>query len=169
MRVPIPLKQRPLDYIYLGFFFFNLIFVSYNISLEQIVVRNPTDFTYPIWPLPFMIDIVHWWEKTFDPLLWARPPWYKATIWLDVFVFGPYYGAAIYAFIKGKEWIRIPTFIWASIMFTNVFIICSEEIWGPHASPELLMVLMANASWFFFPVFLGWKMWKNEHPFTVAE
>ena len=28
--------------------------------------------------------------------------WWKATIWLDVLVFGPYYLAAIIAFIKGK-------------------------------------------------------------------
>jgi hypothetical protein len=168
MRKVIPLKQRPLDYIYLGFFLFNLIFVSYNISLEQIVIKNPGSFSYPIWPLPFIINMVHWWEQTFDPLLWARPPWYKATIWLDAMVFGPYYLAAVYAFIKGKEWIRIPTFIYASIMFTNVFIICNEEIWGPYASPKMLMVLLANASWFIFPVFLVWKMWKKEHPFTMA-
>ncbi|MCX6234999.1 MAG: emopamil-binding family protein [Bacteroidetes bacterium] len=166
MRTVIPLKQRPMDFIYLGFFLFNLIFVSYNISLEQIVISDPGDFTYPVWPLPFMIDIVHWWETNFDPLLWARPPWYKATIWLDAIVFGPYYIAAIYAFIKGREWIRIPTFIYSSIMFTNVVIICSEEIWGPHASPAVASVLAANASWFIFPVFLVWKMWKQEHPFS---
>ncbi len=166
MQTVKPLRQRPLDHIYLGFFFFNLIFVSYNISLEQIVIKNPVDFSYPIWPPPFMINIVHWWEKTFDPLLWARPPWYKATIWLDVMLFGPYYAAAIYAFIKGKNWIRIPTFIWASVMFTNVFIILSEEIWGPHASPEVFIVILANASWIIFPLLLIWKMWKNPNPFS---
>ena len=80
--------------------------------------------------------------------------------------FGPYYVAAIYAFIKGKEWIRIPTFIYSSILFTNVFIIMSEEYWGPHATSSLFIVTMANAPWFLFPIFLIWKMWKNEHPFS---
>ena len=77
--------------------------------------------------------------------------------------------AAIYAFIKGKEWIRIPTIIFSSILFTNVTIIMSEEIWGPHASPQLIIVTLANAPWFFVPLFLIWKMWRQEHPFSREE
>ncbi len=165
-RQIIPLKERKTDYIYLAFFFLNLFYITYIVDLEQLVVGDPSNFTYPIWPLPFLIDMVHWWGKTFDPLLMARPPWWKATIWLDSVFFGPYYAAAIYAFIKGKEWIRIPTFIYSSILFTNVFIIMSEEYFGPHATPSPGMVTLANAPWFLFPIFLIWKMWKNEHPFT---
>ena len=81
-------------------------------------------------------------------------------------IFGPFYLTAIYAFVKGKDWIRIPTIIVMSILFTNVFIICSEEIFGPTPAINLPLVLFANTPWFLFPVFLIWKMWKNEHPFT---
>jgi hypothetical protein len=42
----------------------------------------------------------------------------------------------------------------------------SEEFWGPHASNAIVIVTIANAPWFLFPIFLIWKMWKNEHPFT---
>jgi hypothetical protein len=166
MRKVIPLKKRPVDYIYLVFFFINLTFITYIVDIEQIIIKDPSNFTYPIWPLPFLVDMVHWWGKTFDPLQWFRPMWWQATIWLDVILFGPFYLAAIYAFIKGKEWIRIPTFIIMSILFTNVFIICSEEIAGPTPALNLPLVLLANAPWFLFPIFLIWKMWKNEHPFT---
>ena len=166
MRKVIPLNQRKTDYIYLVFFFLNLLFITYIVDIEQIIIKNPDNFTYPIWPLPFLVDMVHWWGKTFDPLQWFRPMWWQATIWLDVILFGPFYLAAIYAFIKGKEWIRIPTFIIMSILFTNVFIICSEEIAGATPALNLPLVLLANAPWALFPVFLIWKMWKNEHPFT---
>jgi hypothetical protein len=166
MKQPIPLKNRPLDFIYIGFFAVNLLVITYIIDLEQLVVKDVHNFTYPFWPPAFMIDLVHWWGNTFDPLLMARPPFWKATIWLDVVVFGPFYLFALYAFIKGKDWIRVPTLVVMPILFTNVFIICSEEIWGISATGNLPMVLFANAAWFLFPVFLIWKMWKNPNPFT---
>ena len=162
----IPLKNRPVDYIYLAFFFINLFFITYIVDLEQLVIGNVHNFSYPFWPLPFFVDMVHWWGNTFDPLQSARPVWWKATIWMDVIVFGPYYVAAIYAFIKGKNWIRIPTLVIMPILFTNVFIICSEEIFGTCSAINLSLVLAANAPWALFPVFLVWKMWKSEHPFS---
>jgi len=166
MRETIPLKERRIDYIYIVFFLVNLLFITYIIDLEQLVVKDPSNFRYPVWPLPFFIDMVHWWGNNFDPLLMARPMWWKATIWLDVLFFGPYYLAAAYAFIKGKDWIRVPTFIIMSILLTNVFIILSEEIFGLIPAKNLLLVIMANAPWFLFPFFLVWKMWKNPFPFT---
>ncbi|MBN1199394.1 MAG: hypothetical protein JXA23_08580, partial [Bacteroidales bacterium] len=72
MRKLIPLKQRPVDYIYLIFFFLNLFFITYIVDLEQIVIKDPANFDYPLWPLPFLIDMVHWWGTTFDPLQWYR-------------------------------------------------------------------------------------------------
>ena len=169
MRTQIPLRERPVDWIYIAFFLVNLFFITYIVDLEQLVIKDVTNFKYPLWPLPFFVDMVHWWGNTFDPLQNARPMWWKATIWLDVLFFGPYYATAIYAFIKGKEWIRIPTFIIMSILFTNVFIILSEEICGLTPARNLPMVLLANAPWFLFPVFLVWKMWKNPNPFTRVE
>ncbi|HTX88841.1 MAG TPA: hypothetical protein VMC08_07635 [Bacteroidales bacterium] len=169
MRKSIPLGKRPFDWVYLGFFLVNLIIVTYSIDLEQIVIKDPFRFSYPAWPLPFFIDMVHWWGRTFDPLLMARPVWWQATIWLDVLIFGPFYAFAAYAFYKGKDWIRIPTLVIMPILFTNVTIICSEEIWGPFPARNLPVVLLANASWFLFPVFLVWKMAKKEHPFTEEQ
>jgi hypothetical protein len=167
MRKSIPLKERKTDYFYIFFFLLNLLYITYIVDLEQLVIKDVTYFKYPIWPLPFLVDMVHWWGNSFDPLQSARPVWWKATIWLDVILFGPYYAAATYAFIKGKDWIRIPTFIIMSILFTNVFIICSEEIFGPIPAINLPLVLFANAPWALVPILLIWKMWKNEHPFTM--
>ena len=166
LRRPIPLKQRPFDVALLGFFGINLLLVTYVISLEQIVIKTPFAYAPPAWPPQFLLTIIHWWEKTFDPLLWARPAWYRATIWLDVLAFGPYYATALYAFARGRDWIRIPSVIWASIMFTNVFIILSDELGGIHASPHPVVVVMANAAWLLAPFIVGWRVLRRQHPFT---
>ena len=168
MRTPVPLSRRRIDILFVAFFILNFSFITYIVDIEQIIIDNPQSFDYPLWPPPPLVDLVHWWGRTFDPVLLARPVWWKATIWIDSLLFGPYYLAAIYAFIKGKDWIRIPSIIWASVMMTNVTIIMSEEIFGPHASPRLGMVVFANLPWFLLPIGVIARMARSEHPFTQA-
>lgn len=162
----IPLKKRPIDIALIIFFIINFFFITYMIDVEQLVIADPTNFQYPVWPPRWLIDLVHWYGKNFDPVLMARPAWWRATIWIDSLFFGPYYLVAIYAFIKGKNWIRFGSIIWASVMLTNVSIILFEEINGTHASPELVRVLLANAAWVIFPVIVLFRMWKSVHPFS---
>src|SRR5215469_207239 len=168
MQETIPLSKRPLDIILVAFFAINLLFVSYLIDIEQLVIANPAHFTYPIWPPAPVIDAVHWWGRTFDRLLLARPVWFKVTIWLDNLLYGPFYAIAIYAFSKGKEWIRIPSIIYATMMLTGVIVILSEEAFGQYhaSSANLPIVVGANASWIIFPVIILLRMGLAEHPFT---
>jgi hypothetical protein len=166
MRRRIPLRRRAIDIALLGFFVFNLLFVSYVISLEQIVISAPASASAPLWPPRGAVALIHWWEKTYDPLLWARPAWYRATIWIDVLLFGPFYAAAIVAFARGHEWIRIPSFLWSGLMFANVTIILFDELLGEHASPHPWVVVAANASWLIVPIVMVWRMARSPHPFT---
>ncbi|HTJ50035.1 MAG TPA: emopamil-binding family protein [Cyclobacteriaceae bacterium] len=163
----IPLKKRPLDIIIIVFFIINLIFITYMIDVEQLVISNPDNFQYPLWPPAWMVDLVHWYGRTFDPVLMARPAWWRATIWIDSIFFGPFYAVAIYAFWKGKNWIRFGSIVWASVMLTNVTIILFEEVNGEHASPELFRVFLANAAWIIFPVIVMYRMWKSIEPFSA--
>jgi hypothetical protein len=150
----------------LAFFLINLCFTTYVVSLEQVVIADPARFTPPLWPPAPLLALVHWWEQTYDPLLWARPAWYRATIWLDVLAFGPYYVAAIYAFWRGRDWIRIPSVIWGAVLFTNVFIILFDELLGIHATPKPLVVVGANLPWLLMPFVVGWRVLRSPHPFT---
>jgi hypothetical protein len=168
MRVAIPLRRRPLDVALVVFFVVNLCFTTYVVSLEQIVIADPSHFTAPPWPPASLLSLVHWWERSFDPLLVARPAWYRATIWLDVAVFGPFYVAASYAFTRGRDWIRLPSVIWASMLFTVVFIILFDELKGVHATPAPAVVVAANAPWFLVPVIVVWRVARSPHPFTRA-
>jgi hypothetical protein len=166
MRRPIPLRRRPLDVALLAFFAVNLLFTTYVVSLEQIVIDDISSFAPPPWPPERLLALVHWWERSFDPLLVARPAWYRATIWLDVLLFGPFYAVALYAYARGRDWIRIPSVVWASMLATNVFIILFDELHGLHPAPRPGIVVAANASWLVVPLIVIWRMSRSEHPFT---
>ncbi len=166
MRVPVPLLKRPIDLVFVGFFAVNLLVVTYFIDIEQLTVTSPGSGQYPIWPPAPFVDMMHWWGKNFDPPLIAREPWWRATIWIDALFFGPYYAVALYAFVKCKEWIRIPSFMWASVMMTNVTVILFEELLGAHKSPRPGVILAANASWFLIPILMIVRMAMSPHPFT---
>ena len=163
-----PITKRPLDLILVVFFLVNLTFITYIVDVEQLIIADPAHFDYPLWPPARLVDLVHWWGHTYDPVLLARPAWWRATIWIDSLFFGPFYCFAIYAFIKGRNWIRTPAIIWSSVMMTNVIIILSEEMWGIHATPARGMVLFANAPWLLLPIVVIARM-SRERPFTATE
>lgn len=165
---PIPLAKRLGDIALIVFFAINLLFITYIVDLETLVIPDPGHFTYPFWPPPAAVDLIHQYGRTLDPLLIARPMWWKMTIWIEALFFGPYYLAAIYAFLKGKEWIRIPSIIYASSIMTNVVIILGEEKYGAHAAPSFPLVLLLNLPWLLFPAYLIYRMWRSPHPFTQA-
>ena len=165
----IPLKKRPVDIALIVFFVINLFLITYMIDIEQLVIADAQHFTYPVWPPRWLVDLVHWYGKNFDPVLMARPAWWRATIWIDSLFFGPFYAIAIYAFIKGKNWIRFGAIIWAAVMLTNVSIILFEEINGQYATPELGRVLMANTAWVIFPLLVLYRMWRSVYPFSEKE
>jgi hypothetical protein len=165
-RQVIPLHQRKGDAIVIAFFALNLAFVTYIVDFETLVVADPANFTYPLWPPAPLVDLIHWYGRTFDPLLLARPPFWKATIWIDALLFGPFYVVAIHAYWKGRDWIRLPSIIYATMLFTNVVMILSEEAFGVHAAPSFAAVLGFNLLWLLMPFWIVARMWPSEHPFT---
>jgi hypothetical protein len=169
-ETPLPLSARKGDIAILAFYWLNLLFITYIVDVEQLVLPDlSTAWTYPLWPPKPMIDLVHWYGNNFDPLLIARPAWWKMTIWIDSLLFGPYYAVAIYAFTKGKNWIRIPSIIQSSFLIAIVIIILGEETFGPHATPNRLFVYSDNAPWILIPMFVIYRMYRAERPFSLVK
>ncbi len=164
---PIPFSQRRVDWFFVGFFLINLFFITYIVDIEQLIIPDPSHFQQPLWPPASMVKLIHAYGSFFDPLLMARPQWWKMTIWIDVLFYGPFYVLAIYAFVKGKDWIRIPAIFYSGMMFADVFIILGEEAAGPHATPNFPFVLGLNLPWLLMPIFLTLRL-RNEHPFAKA-
>lgn len=164
-RIPVPLRRRLYDLAFLVFFLVNLAFITYVVDLEQLVIADPTDFDPPLWPPPPLVDLIHWYGRTFDPLLMARPAFWRMTIWIDVLFFGPFYVFAIVAFIRGRDWIRTPALVWSGTMLANVLIILMEERYGQWATPRFGVVLALNAPWLLMPLATIWRM-RRPYPFT---
>jgi EXPERA (EXPanded EBP superfamily) len=164
-RTPVPLRGRLYDLVFLAFFLVNASFITYIVDLEQLVVPDPANFDYRVWPPPPLVDLVHWYGERYDPLLLARPPFWRMTIWIDVLFFGPFSVLAIVAFIRGRDWIRTPAFVWSGTMLANVLIILMEERYGQWATPHFDVVLALNAPWLLFPLAMIWRM-RRPYPFT---
>jgi hypothetical protein len=164
-RVPIPLRDRRLDLVFVAFYLLNVTFITYIVDLETLVIADPSDFDYPLWPPAPLVDLVHWYGSNYDPLLLARPPFWQMTIWIDAVFFGPFYVFAIYAFLRGRDWIRVPALVWSGTMAANVLIILMEERYGEYATPYFGFVLALNAPWLLMPFATSWRMWRD-HPFT---
>jgi hypothetical protein len=165
-RQSIPLRQRPGDIVLLLFFCISLFYVALVMDIEQLMIPDASNFTYPVWPPAFLVDHVHWYGRTFDPLQMARPAWWRACIWHEM-VFGvPFYLFAIYAFIRGREWIRIPALLYGASLITIVLIILYEERYGPHAAPHYAQVLLFNLPWLLWPAYMIYRMWRYPQPFS---
>lgn len=168
LRRAIPLRERPFDVVIIAFFVINLLFITYIVDIEQLIIANPYHFSYPLWPPAPAVNAIHWWGNSFDPLLMARPVWWKMTIWIDNLAFGPFYAVAIYAWTRGRDWIRLPSLLYGASIITIVCIILSEEYGGPHATPHFPIVLLLNLPWIVIPALIVARMWRGEHPFTRA-
>jgi hypothetical protein len=164
-RQVIPLRSRKVDWILLAFFAVNLFFITYFVDVEQLTVANPLHFSYPAWPPRAIVDMVHSYGQKYDPLLMARPAFWRMTIWIDVLWNGPFYVAAIYAISRGREWIRVPALVWSGSMSAVVLIILAEEYNGIHATPHFPIVLLLNVPWLALPLGTIIRM-AREHPFT---
>jgi hypothetical protein len=161
---PVPLRERKVDLLFLAFFVVNLGFITYIVDVEQIVIADPYHFSYPAWPPGVFVDLVHSYGARFDPLIMARPPFYRMTIWIDAVFFGPFYACAIYAFTRGRGWIRVPALVWAGAMMANVLIILMEERYGANRAPNIAVVLGLNAPWLLMPFAMMLRM-RRDRPF----
>jgi len=160
----VPFRQRKLDWMFVCFFLINFFFITYIVDFEQLIIPDPGNFQQPLWPPAPMVKLIHSYGYSLDPLLIARPQWWKMTIWVDALLYGPFYAFAIYAFIKGQEWIRIPAIFYSGMMFMGVTVILGEEAAGPHATPHLPIVFALNLPWLLMPIFLTLRL-RREHPF----
>jgi len=165
LRRSIPLSRRRLDWILLAFFAVNLLFITYFVDIEQLTVANPVHFSYPLWPPTPIVDLVHSYGKMYDPLLMARPAFWRMTIWIDVIWNGPFYLCAIYAIGRGRDWIRTPALVWCGSMTAVVLIILAEEYDGVHAAPDFGIILALNLPWLLLPLLTLIRVARN-HPFT---
>ena len=106
----------------------------------------------PAWPPAPCVRAIHWWGKTADKLVLARPVWFQVAIWLEIVVQAPFYAVAIYAFLRRKNWIRLPAVVYAVVLLTIMPIVLGEQYFGEHATDKPALVTAVYAAYVVMPL-----------------
>ena len=109
-----------------------------------------------------------WWCELADPLLCANPLWFRVMCFVSPFIYAPFYLVAVYAIVKGLEWIRVPLLAISSGLLYSLTVILIEQVWGRYASHNVPLVLAAYATYWLLPIVLIVRFGMTSHPFTRA-
>ncbi|KAJ4457922.1 putative integral membrane protein [Paratrimastix pyriformis] len=168
MQITTPISKRALDFFFIvGFSMFFVIawLIDYINAIAPVGGFTPDTAALLSWPPKWMVKGYFWWCESCDPLLLANPMWFKFLSALSPFVFSPFYLVAIYAIYTGKNWIRMPIVVYASMLFLDLLTIFVDEFYGPTPSPNPLLFAMGYGPYLLFPLALLARFW-NEAPFS---
>lgn len=146
----VPLRRRPLDLILVACF---ALFAFTSLVMEMYIVfgvdlRTATDPFGRAWRL-----YCQW-----DPLFLDTPMWLRIMCAIDGFVFGPFYLVLIAAFVREREWIRIPALIYVSAIVYSTLVYFAYEFIAEAGRANLAMVVLVNVPYTIVPLLLGGRV-----------
>lgn len=110
-----------------------------------------------------------WYAQTLDPMLLDRLLSIRVMFGIDAFVFGPFYVVLFYAFLRRRNWIRMPALLFSAAMFYSVVVYNLMEVFSEHAAQtNLAMVLLIGAPYTIAPILLAYRVW-NPYPFALEQ
>jgi hypothetical protein len=156
----IPLRKRPFDAFLVCCF---IVFSISSLIYEQFVVfgvdlSTTTDIFGRSW---------YWYARSFDPVFLDPPLWLRIMCSIDAYVFGPFYLVFIFAFVKGRNWVRIPALLYGSaIVYSTLVYFGWEFLDGANRGrANLLAVFVVNIPYTVVPLLLMWRV-RQPEPFT---
>ncbi|GAA4171286.1 emopamil-binding family protein [Gryllotalpicola koreensis] len=158
----LPLRQRPMDIVFLVVF--SLFIVSCVISdsveglgLDQ-VPNSPN----------LLVQWNYTYSSNFDPLYQSHPLWLRFISGTSAFGYIAFYIVLILAIIRRWNWIQLPSVIYATMIISLTGIpIFGVEFFGPEGqrTPHPLIFLLYNGPYVLFPLLLLIRM-RKPLPFT---
>jgi hypothetical protein len=171
-RSPIPLRERRYDWFFIVIF---TVFIgsSFTGDIVNMVARADPDSDF------FLARMVyHVYADGTDPLLIANPRFLQVGASVSALVFGTFYVVAVYCFIRGREWIRKPSFIYTGMVVQTTFIVVMVGFAGDaplfqavcntaydYTFTNVPKALAYNLPYIIVPILLTARMWRP-HPFT---
>ncbi len=155
-----PLRERPFD-VFLVFCF--SVFAVSSFIYEQFVVfgidlSTARDVFGRSW---------YWYARSFDPVFLDPPLWLRIMCTIDGYVFGACYPVFIYAFVRGRNWVRIPALLYGSAIVYSTLVYFGWEFLDEanRAEANLLAVFVVNIPYTVVPLLLMWRV-RHPEPFT---
>lgn len=158
---PLPLRRRPLDAGLAAFFSISVLY-GFLFSLPE-GLGVPVAPDSPWSPL----RALHGWAVAQEPAHLDPPPILIANCLLDGFVHAPFLCVLVFALVRGREWIRVPAFLYVGSAVTNMALYFTQTFLGPHPPPDLPTYLAFNLPWLVMPVVLGVRL-RHARPFHHA-
>jgi hypothetical protein len=174
--IPIPLRERRPDWFFVVIF---AIFASTSFLFDTAnMIGRPNPHSRN--PLArFIYDFA----AGIDPVLIANPRFVQLTVgFVSALLYGTFYLALIYAFVRGREWIRLPAIFYAGMIVMSGGLYLGVEALGDaplfalacgpgpgsgfdYKSPSMPMSLAVNGPYPLIALLLVARMWRP-HPFT---
>eukprot|EP00296_Roombia_truncata_P002382 JP438337.1.p2 GENE.JP438337.1~~JP438337.1.p2 ORF type:complete len:145 (-),score=25.36 JP438337.1:42-476(-) len=90
-----------------------------------------------------------------DELMGQRPVWFQSVIACELVLQLPFFFVAIYAFWKGKNWIRGPLIAYLAHVCTTLVPIVTTFVTSEHLSTtEMQTLLLVYGTWIVLPVWM---------------
>jgi hypothetical protein len=174
-EVSVPLRERRRDWFFIVAF---AIFActSFTGDLVNLLFRPDPHSHYP-----FARVVYHVYADGADPLLIANPRFLQAASGVSALVFGTFYVVAVYAFVKGRNWIRLPAIFYAGMVVQGTFLVLVvgfagdaplfQQICGAaydgfdYTFTNVPKVLAYNLPYIAVPLLLVARMWRPR-PFS---
>ena len=155
------LEARPFDaflVFWFGVFAFTSLFMEQYVTFG-VDLAEATDPLGRAW---------YWYASSFDPVFLDTPLWLRIMCTIDGYVFGPFYLVLIYAFIRGRNWIRVPALIYgAAIIYSTALYFGWEFLDAANRGrANLLGVFLVNIPYTIVPLLLMWRVRKPQ-PFAL--
>ena len=151
--------NKILYHIYL-FFFATHILATVCLDMQALPIVGSL---YPT----VLKDLLHFYITTFkDPLISKQPPFLQSFIIAEAIFQLPFFFVVLYALIKKKNWIRIPSIFYGSHTATTVWAILYEFALSKEINTNTKLVLISlYYPYFLIPLILAIHMSLVEVPF----
>jgi hypothetical protein len=138
------------------FLFYFLLHIPIAILIDSQAIVQDRKAVFPA----FAVKLVDNYVRDFgDFLVGTNPVWFQSLVWAEQLVQLPFFIVAIYAFIKCRNWIRIPALIYGAHVVTVMIPIMAEILWAPHLpTANKLKLVGVYGPWVILPLLLLLKM-----------
>jgi hypothetical protein len=158
----LPLRERRVDIV------FAVVFAAFTVTsvISDLLPTIGVDFSHPSGN--FFVRSNYWYAHDADPLFMNPPDWMRIVTGLSAFVYMPFYVVLVYALLAGRNWIQLPSVVYATMIasITGV-IVFGVEFFGEAAlrTHNPAKFLAFNLPYVVLPLLLLARM-RKPLPFT---
>lgn len=158
----LPLRERKIDIFFAVIFLVFAVTSGISDALPTLGIEMSADSPNPL------ARSNYWYAVDADPLFMHPPVWMRFVTGLSVFVYGPFYLLLAYALINGKNWIQLPSVIYATMIssITGIIVFGVEFFGEPGMRTQNPAKFLAfNLPYVLLPILLLIRM-RKPLPFT---